>query len=876
MKLSIAIGIILASAASCGTASAFLAQQQHLLRPTTTTFSSPYYLSMFEESIRSRQSSSCSSLSMVGGGMIERPSGDNSSDDDNDDDDEDDDSPTSSSSSSSKRRSGSSSDFYQSYTAEKAKFLSKLGRDIEINPWDPNPYIKPRPGKYGWDKQTLEESGGKVRSMQEARELMSRMTDEEIAARGNPMTTSEREENLNVIRRLRQNDVPLLRRTGDHLAMVEAAADANAREKADPWYDLNERLGDAIKYDTEDVEHLKMLIERVGGPPPQLVKYANHPRGYVKRTEIIGMSLSNERLERLIDRRESMKNVLNREEERKEMVRKQMAKLDSPQKEDNELAEIAEIAKRREEAFLLGLMEQRSAADYQEANKEKVKEYEKKREELLKQWGSISGSGDGDAGGSDDAEEYMRTKGELVEQTMKEFVTDLKRMSNMYDDFENDDGLELSDDDGYDAASSTATEGVGGSGGTRPMSKAALARAEAMKNDGSGRPRLPGDVDVTRGEIDPDLEINESSTASTGPLTVSVTSAYNNENSDPPMRKHCFQYTVRITNNSESDTVQLLSRRFEIQTVGSSMKDVVQGEGVTGRQPVLKPGEVFEYTSTAPLSVRPIGTTEIAARMSGEYRYCILDAGQEKATEEQVNKGQGEAGAELATFHFVFPEAQRVKPVRPLDDDDDEDDDDEDAVKTTTVASSSPSSSASPPPVARDATATPTSSPASSLPGEPDMTSGNIATSNPNDSSDTLTSDVRVVVTSTYRPERSDSKLDKHCFAYNVRITNESKTNQSVQLVSRRFEIQTVGSANKDVVQGPGVTGRQPVLKPGESFEYTSTAPLSVRPMLDKTRVVARMSGEYNFVQLADDGKTPLTSTPLKAELGAFHFILPE
>ena len=315
------------------------------------------------------------------------------------------------------------------------------------------------------------------------------------------------------------------------------------------------------------------------------------------------------------------------------------------------------------------------------------------------------------------------------------------------------------------------------------------------------------------------------------------------------------------------------------------MKDVVQGEGVTGRQPILKPGEVFEYTSTAPLSVRPIGTTEIAARMSGEYRYCILKEGQEKATDEQVNGGQGEAGAELGTFHFVFPEEQRVKPVRPSDDDDDddedEDDDEDDAVKTTTVASSS-AASTSTPPNAQDATTTastptPPSTPASSLPGEPDMTSGNIASSpSPNDSSDTLTSDVRVVVTSTYRPERSDANLDKHCFAYNVRITNESKNDQSIQLVSRRFEIQTVGSASKDVVQGPGVTGRQPILKPGESFEYTSTAPLSVRPMLDKTRVVARMSGEYNFVQLGEDGKTPLSSLPLKAELGVFHFILPE
>merc|ERR1712232_729529 len=129
-----------------------------------------------------------------------------------------------------------------------------------------------------------------------------------------------------------------------------------------------------------------------------------------------------------------------------------------------------------------------------------------------------------------------------------------------------------------------------------------------------------------------------------------------------------------------------------------------------------------------------------------------------------------------------------------------------------------------------------------------------------------------VAVTSSYRPERSDTALDKHCCAYNIRITNESK--QSIQLVSRRFEIQTIGSTNKDVVQGPGVTGRQPILKPGESFEYTSTAPLSVKPM-DVTPVVARMQGEYNFVQLGEDGKTPLSSTPLQAMLGVFHFVLP-
>jgi ApaG protein len=381
------------------------------------------------------------------------------------------------------------------------------------------------------------------------------------------------------------------------------------------------------------------------------------------------------------------------------------------------------------------------------------------------------------------------------------------------------------------------------SGGSSRKSSARKAREAAEAEAAGGRPRVPGDKDVSTGDL-AGMKAESSATAVTGPLQVEVTSVYNQEQSDPPMRKHCFQYTIRITNNSENDTFQLLGRRFEIQTVGSSMKDIVQGEGVTGRTPVLKPGEVFEYTSTAPLSVRPIGTTEIAARMSGEYRYVTLQPGQDTASEEQIKSG-GDATATLGTFHFIFPEDQRVKPYE---------DDDDDTPKT-----SGSSKAAS-------------SMPASTVPGDADMTSGDL-TGQLNDTSDTVAEMVRVHVSTTYRPERSDVKLDKHCFAYNIRITNES--NKPIQILSRNFEIQTIGSPNKDLVQGPGVTGRQPILKPGESFEYTSMAPLSVKPM-SKTPVLARMSGTYNFVRLADDGTTPVSSTPLQAKMGVFHFILPQ
>lgn len=414
-----------------------------------------------------------------------------------------------------------------------------------------------------------------------------------------------------------------------------------------------------------------------------------------------------------------------------------------------------------------------------------------------------------------------------------------------------------------------AAEDAGKTESTAPKGSAARAREAAAAEAAGGRPRLPGDADVTRGEIE--IPTESSSSTTSGPLTVEVSSKYNTEQSDPPMRKHCFQYTIRITNNSSTDTIQLLSRRFEIQTVGSSMKDVVQGEGVTGRTPILKPGEVFEYTSTAPLSVRPIATTIIAARMRGEYNYVTLKSGQETATPEQIKEG-GDASAELSMFHFVFPEEQRVKPIQSAEDEEEDEDDNTTSTSTATVSSST---STRPRSVAPPASAPPAASAGSTSPGDSDMSSGNVATSSVSDASNIVTDNVRVQVSSTYRPERSDTNLDKHCFAYNVRITNESPK-QNIQLVSRRFEIQTVGSSTKDVVQGPGVTGRQPILKPGESFEYTSTAPLSVKPMLDKTAVVARMEGEYNFVLLGDDGTTPISSTPLQAKMGVFHFILPD
>ena len=88
---------------------------------------------------------------------------------------------------------------------------------------------------------------------------------------------------------------------------------------------------------------------------------------------------------------------------------------------------------------------------------------------------------------------------------------------------------------------------------------------------------------------------------------------------------------------------------------------------------------------------------------------------------------------------------------------------------------------------------------------------------------DAVTHGIRVSVRSDYVPERS-SPLEGHWFfSYTIRITNEG--HETVQLLSRHWII-TDASNHTDEVKGPGVVGEQPILVPGESFEYSSSCHL--------------------------------------------------
>ena len=89
--------------------------------------------------------------------------------------------------------------------------------------------------------------------------------------------------------------------------------------------------------------------------------------------------------------------------------------------------------------------------------------------------------------------------------------------------------------------------------------------------------------------------------------------------------------------------------------------------------------------------------------------------------------------------------------------------------------------------------------------------------------SDTTTAGVRVTVRPSFEPEQSDRHQRQFIFSYRIRITNEG--DQPVQLLARRWTI-IDAHGGSEVVEGPGVLGRQPRIGPGESHEYTSVCPL--------------------------------------------------
>ncbi|HTQ15702.1 MAG TPA: Co2+/Mg2+ efflux protein ApaG [Rhizomicrobium sp.] len=113
-----------------------------------------------------------------------------------------------------------------------------------------------------------------------------------------------------------------------------------------------------------------------------------------------------------------------------------------------------------------------------------------------------------------------------------------------------------------------------------------------LSSGASGEARFPIYQSVTRG------------------IRVTVKPSYLEDQSDPEEGRFLWSYHVTIENNG-GDTVQLLSRHWQITDAHGRVKEV-RGPGVVGAQPILEPGQSFKYTSGCPLET-PSGA------MNGHY-----------------------------------------------------------------------------------------------------------------------------------------------------------------------------------------------------------------------------------------------------------------
>jgi len=123
--------------------------------------------------------------------------------------------------------------------------------------------------------------------------------------------------------------------------------------------------------------------------------------------------------------------------------------------------------------------------------------------------------------------------------------------------------------------------------------------------------------------------------------------------------------------------------------------------------------------------------------------------------------------------------------------------------------------------------------------------------------SSTITEGIRVTVQPTFWPERSSPESGQFAFAYAVRIANEG--DGPAQLKSRHWIITDANGLVQDV-QGEGVVGAQPVLHPGEEFEYTSWCIIATPG--------GSMRGTYQMV--TQDGDR------FDAEIAPFRLALPQ
>ncbi len=102
-------------------------------------------------------------------------------------------------------------------------------------------------------------------------------------------------------------------------------------------------------------------------------------------------------------------------------------------------------------------------------------------------------------------------------------------------------------------------------------------------------------------------------------ITISVKPVYLDDQSEPDESRFLWAYHIRIENQGD-DTVQLLTRYWKITDANGKVQEV-RGDGVVGEQPVIPPGDAYEYASGCPLETS-------SGFMVGSYR-LVTEAGDE-------------------------------------------------------------------------------------------------------------------------------------------------------------------------------------------------------------------------------------------------------
>jgi ApaG protein len=104
-----------------------------------------------------------------------------------------------------------------------------------------------------------------------------------------------------------------------------------------------------------------------------------------------------------------------------------------------------------------------------------------------------------------------------------------------------------------------------------------------------------------------------------------------------------------------------------------------------------------------------------------------------------------------------------------------------------------------------------------------------------------ITKGIQVSVETTYQPDFSNPQQHHYVFTYKVHI--ENKSNHTVQLLRRRWEIFDAAE-NRKIVEGDGVVGQQPVLEPGDTHTYVSGCNLKSG--------MGKMRGSFTLEKLRD------------------------